>query len=82
MRDLLLELGFEELPARFIQGVDSIFDLVWVDGITYGDVFHQNEVEYSKYNFEAADTEKLFTLFDLYEDEAKRLVEQGLVLPG
>ena len=73
--------GVERL-AMFIQGVDSIFDLVWVDGITYGDVFHQNEVEYSKYNFEAADTEKLFTLFDLYEDEAKRLVEQGLVLPG
>ncbi|NLM42131.1 MAG: glycine--tRNA ligase subunit alpha [Firmicutes bacterium] len=73
--------GVERL-AMFIQGVDSIFDLVWVDGVTYGDVFLQNEVEYSKFNFEAADTEKLFTLFDLYEDEAKRLIDLGLVLPG
>lgn len=73
--------GVERL-AMFIQGVDSIFDLVWVDGVTYGDVFLQNEVEYSKHNFEAADTEKLFTLFDLYEDEAKRLIQLGLVLPG
>ncbi|MGB4430967.1 MAG: glycine--tRNA ligase subunit alpha, partial [Limnochordia bacterium] len=73
--------GVERL-AMFIQGVDSIFDLVWVDGVTYGDVFLQNEVEYSKHNFEAADTEKLFTLFDLYEDEARRLIQLGLVLPG
>lgn len=73
--------GVERL-AMFIQGVDSIFDLTWVDGITYGDVFHQNEVEYSKHNFEAADTDKLFTLFNLYEDEAQRLIKQGLVLPG
>ena len=73
--------GVERL-AMFIQGVDSIFDLVWVDGVTYGDVFLQNEVEYSKHNFEAADTTKLFTLFDLYEDEAERLIGLGLVLPG
>ncbi|WP_461362864.1 glycine--tRNA ligase subunit alpha [Candidatus Darwinibacter acetoxidans] len=73
--------GVERL-AMFIQGVDSIFDLVWVDGVTYGDVFLQNEVEYSKHNFESADTTKLFTLFDLYEDEAERLIGLGLVLPG
>lgn len=73
--------GVERL-AMFIQGVDSIFDLVWVDDVTYGDVFMQNEIEFSKYNFEAADIEKLFTLFDLYEEEAERLLEMGLVLPG
>jgi glycyl-tRNA synthetase alpha chain len=73
--------GLERL-ATFIQGVDSIFDLKWVGDVTYGDVFMQNEVEFSKFNFEASDADRLFTLFDLYESEAKRLIEGGLVLPG
>ncbi len=73
--------GIERL-AMFIQGVDSIFDLEWVDGVTYGDVFMQNEVEYSKYNFEVSDANGLFSLFNSYEAEAKRLIEEGLVLPG
>ena len=73
--------GVERL-AMFIQGVDSIFDLVWVDDITYGDVFHQNEVEFSTFNFETSDPDKLFTLFDIFESEAQRLIETGLVLPG
>lgn len=73
--------GIERL-ATFIQGVDSIFDLKWVGDVTYGDVFMQNEVEFSKFNFEASDANTLFTLFDLYETEAKRLMESGLILPG
>lgn len=73
--------GIERL-AMFIQGVDSIFDLEWIDGVTYGDVFSQNEVEFSKYNFEESDAKGLFTLFDLYESDAKRLIENDLVLPG
>jgi len=73
--------GLERL-AMFIQGVDSIFDLKWVGDVTYGDVFMQNEVEFSKFNFEASDAGTLFTLFDLYETEAKRLIESGLILPG
>ncbi len=73
--------GLERL-ATFIQGVDSIFDLVWVDDVTYGDVFHQNELEYSRYNFEESDVGSLFTLFDLYEAEATRLMQRELVLPG
>ena len=73
--------GLERL-AMFIQGVDSIFDLEWVDGVTYGDVFHQNEVEYSKYNFDHSDARGLFALFEMYESEAKRLIDLGLVLPG
>lgn len=73
--------GIERL-AMFIQGVDSIFDLKWVDDITYGDVFHQNEVEFSKYNFDYSDAQGLFNLFDMYEAEARRLIELGLVLPG
>ncbi len=73
--------GVERI-GMFIQKVDSIFDLEWVNGISYGDVFYQNEVEYSQYNFEEADTKGLFTFFDMYEAEAARLVERGLVLPA
>src|SRR5690606_14694448 len=54
----------------------------WVDDITYGDVFHQSEVEFSKYNFEVSDADSLFTLFDLYEKEAERVIKSGLVIPG
>ncbi|HEY8496614.1 MAG TPA: glycine--tRNA ligase subunit alpha [Limnochordales bacterium] len=73
--------GLERL-AMYLQGVDNVFDIVWVDGVTYGDVYHQNEVEQSRYNFEAADTSLLFQLFDSHEREAGRLVAEGLVLPA
>ena len=76
-----LTYGLERL-AMYLQGKDSIFDLVWVEGVTYRDVYHQNEVEQSKYNFELANIEWLLRLFDDYEREAKRLVEAGLVLPA
>jgi glycyl-tRNA synthetase alpha chain len=73
--------GLERI-AMFIQKVDSIFDLIWVDGITYSDVHHREEVEFSRYNFEEADTGMLFQLFELYEDEARRLLKRELVLPA
>jgi len=73
--------GLERL-AMFIQQKDSVFDIIWVDDITYGDVYHQNEVEQSGYNFEVANTEMLFDLFDMYETEANRILEKGLVLPA
>ncbi|CAM5186866.1 glycine--tRNA ligase alpha subunit [Alishewanella longhuensis] len=77
--------GLERL-AMYIQGVDSIYDLVWTDGplgrVTYGDVFHQNEVEQSTYNFEHADVAALFTYFDQCEKESQYLIEQGLALPA
>ena len=57
----------------------AFLDLEWVNGVTYGDVFMQNEAEFSKYNFEAADTQILFNLFDTYEKEAERLIKAGLV---
>ena len=66
----------------YLQGKESVFDLVWVDGITYGDVYHQNEVEQSKYNFEASDADWLLSQFNDYESQAKRLIESGLPLPG
>ncbi len=66
----------------YLQGVDSVYDLEWTDGLTYGDVHHRGEVECSTYNFEEADVDMLFDLFDKYEAEARRLVEKGLVLPA
>ena len=76
-----LTYGLERL-AMYLQGQDNIFDLVWVDGVTYRDVYHQNEVEQSKYNFELANVEWLLGLFGQCESESKRLVEAGLVLPA
>ena len=77
--------GIERI-AMYLQGVDSIYDLVWADGpsgkVTYGDVFHQNEVEMSRYNFEEADVEQLFSFFDYCEREAIRLVDKALPLPA
>jgi len=66
----------------YLQGKESVFDLVWVDGVTYGDVYRQNEVEQSRYNFELADTAMLFQHFGQFENEAKRLVEAHCVLPA
>jgi len=76
-----LTYGLERL-ALYLQGRDSVFDLVWVDGVTYGDVYHQNEVEQSRYNFELADVKMLFQHFGQFESEAKRLMEAQCVLPA
>jgi glycyl-tRNA synthetase alpha chain len=77
--------GLERI-AMYLQGVDSVYDLVWSDGpfgkVTYGDVFHQNEVEMSTFNFEHANTEMLFAQFDAYEQESKKLIGVGLPLPA
>jgi glycyl-tRNA synthetase alpha chain len=73
--------GLERL-ALYLQGKDSIYDLVWTPGVTYGDVYHQNEVEQSRYNFELSNTGMLFEHFSQYEAEAKRLVEAECVLPA
>jgi len=76
-----LTYGLERL-AMYLQGKDSVFDLVWVDGITYGDVYHQNEVEQSRYNFELADTAMLAQHFGQFEAEAQRLMAAQTVLPA
>ena len=77
--------GLERI-AMYLQGVESVFDLVWADGplgkVTYRDVFHQNEVEQSAYNFEHADVDFQFALFDQCEKESKKLIEAGLPLPA
>ncbi|MDH4227303.1 MAG: glycine--tRNA ligase subunit alpha [Deltaproteobacteria bacterium] len=76
-----LTYGIERI-TMYLQGVDSVFDIKWNKDLTYGDVHHRGEVEYSRYNFEEADTQMLLTLFDMYEKESKRLLEKGLVLPA
>jgi glycyl-tRNA synthetase alpha chain len=73
--------GLERL-AMYLQGRESVYDLVWTPGVTYGDVYHQNEVEQSTYNFELANTEVLFQHFVQFEAEARRLFETKLALPG
>ncbi|MDH5325372.1 MAG: glycine--tRNA ligase subunit alpha [Gammaproteobacteria bacterium] len=77
--------GLERI-AMYLQGVQSIYDIVWTDGplgkITYGDVFHQNEVEMSAYNFEHADVANLFAQFDACEAQSNYLIGQGLPLPA
>ncbi len=73
--------GLERL-AMYLQGKDSIYDLVWTPGVSYGDVYKQNEVEQSRYNFELSNTEMLFRHFGEFEAEAKRLIEAQCVLPA
>ncbi|RCW45377.1 MULTISPECIES: glycine--tRNA ligase subunit alpha [unclassified Halanaerobium] len=73
--------GLERI-AMYLQEVENVFDLTWVEGVSYGDIYHQNEVEQSKYNFEIADVDSLFKMFDLYESEAENAVNSGLTLPA
>ncbi len=73
--------GLERL-AMYLQDKESVYDLVWTPGVSYGDVYHQNEVEQSKFNFEHANVGLLLRLFTDFEGEAKRLIEAGLALPA
>jgi glycyl-tRNA synthetase alpha chain len=73
--------GLERI-ATFIARVDSIYDLEWGAGLTYREVRHREEVEFSRYNFEVADLDTLFKLFGLFEEECRRLLDAELVLPA
>lgn len=73
--------GLERI-AMYLQGVESVYNLKWNDSITYGDVHLQGEIEWSYYNFETADINSLFKMFELYEKESLRLIEKKLVLPA
>lgn len=73
--------GLERI-AMFIQKKDNVFDINWSENITYGDVHHQTEIEFSHYNFEAADTGMLGELFDMYEKECLKLLQRELILPA
>jgi glycyl-tRNA synthetase alpha chain len=77
--------GLERI-AMYLQGVSSVYDLVWSEGpmgkVTYGDVFLQNEIEMSEYNFDHAHVDSLFATFDTCERESKKMIEAGLALPA
>ncbi len=73
--------GLERI-AMFIQKKDNVFDMDWSEDITYGDVHHQTEIEFSYYNFEAADTQMIGELFDMYEKECLQLLQRELILPA
>jgi glycyl-tRNA synthetase alpha chain len=73
--------GLERL-AMYLQGVDNVYDLAWTDTLKYRDVYHQNEVEQSTYNFEHSDVEFLLGAFGAHERQAKYLMEQQLALPA
>jgi glycyl-tRNA synthetase alpha chain len=79
-----LTYGLERI-AMYIQGVENVYDLAWNDKISYGDIHHRNEVEFSYYNFQASDTALYFQLFDKYEEECQRVLafeKESLVLPA
>jgi glycyl-tRNA synthetase alpha chain len=73
--------GLERL-AMALQGKENVFDLVWAAGVSYRDVYHQNEVEQSRYNFELSNLDLLFELFKNFEQEARRLIDAQCVLPA
>ena len=73
--------GLERI-AMYLQGVDNLLDIIWTEGYSYGDIYHQNEVEQSGYNFDHANVKELFHRFDACEAESRNLMEQGLPLPA
>lgn len=76
-----LTYGLERL-ASYIQDKENVFDLEWADGVTVKDIFLQPEYEHSTYTFEESDTDMLFKLFSMYEQEAKTTMEKGLIFPA
>ena len=76
-----LTYGLERI-AMFLQGVESVFDLTWDGTVSYGEIYHQNEVEFSRYHFREADTSMLFRLFEMFEKESMVSIDGGLILPA
>ena len=83
VKPVVLEItyGLERI-AMYLQNVDSVFDIKWNDTLKYGDIYLQNEIEQSKYNFEYSSSERLFKMFDLASEEALSCMEAGIVLPA
>ena len=73
--------GLERI-AMYLQGVESVYDIAWNDTVNYGEIFHQAEIEFSTFNFEEANVERLTAFFDIYEEEATKLVDKKLILPA
>ena len=83
IRPVALELtyGLERI-AMYLQNKDSVYDIYWNNEIKYGEIYHQNEVEQSKYNFEVSNAEALFKVYDIYSNEAQNCLDNKLVLPA
>ena len=83
IRPVALELtyGLERI-AMYLQNKDSVYDIYWNNDIKYGEIYHQNEVEQSKYNFEVSNAEALFKVYDIYSNEAQNCLNNNLVLPA
>ena len=83
IRPVALELtyGLERI-AMYLQNKDSVYDIYWNNEIKYGEIYHQNEVEQSKYNFEVSNAEALFKVYDIYSNEAQNCLDNNLVLPA
>ena len=83
VKPVVLEItyGLERI-AMYLQNTNSVFDIKWNDSLKYGDIYLQNEIEQSKYNFEVSSPERLFELFDLASKEAQNCMEAGIVLPA
>ncbi len=83
IRPVALELtyGLERI-AMYLQNVNNVFDIQWNKNLKYGEIYHQNEVEQSKYNFEYSTPEFLFSIYDMYSKEAQNCMDNKLVLPG
>ena len=83
VKPVVLEItyGLERI-AMYLQNVDSVFDIKWNEDLKYGDIYLQNEIEQSKYNFEYSDAKRLFEMFDLASAEANNCMEKGIVLPA
>lgn len=78
---LELTYGLERI-AMYLQNVDSVYDVMWNNKLKYGEIFLQNEIEMSKYNFEYSNAERLFKLFDIFKEEAEDCMAAKLVLPA
>ena len=78
---LELTYGLERI-AMYLQNKESVYDIMWNDTLKYGDIYLQNEIEQSKYNFEVSDTKSLFQMFDLYQKEVDNCLAANLVLPA
>ncbi len=76
-----LTYGLERI-CMYLQGVDNVYDLKWNDSVNYGEIYHQQEVEQSTFNYEVADIDMLFDFFNKYEAEALKIVKMGLVVPA
>jgi glycyl-tRNA synthetase alpha chain len=73
--------GLERI-AMYLQEVDSVYDITWNDEVSYGEIFHQAEIEFSTFNFEEANVEKMIEFFNTYEEEANKLIDKNLILPA